>query len=72
MNIMIIVIVSMDAKGFKKMRREKGYSQSQLAREFGVTVQTVSRWERAVVDIPRMADLALSTLKPRPKTKKGG
>jgi DNA-binding transcriptional regulator YiaG len=69
---MIIVIVSMDAKGFKKMRREKGYSQSQLAREFDVTVMTISRWERAVVDIPRMAELALASLKPRPKTRKGG
>jgi DNA-binding transcriptional regulator YiaG len=69
---MIIVIVSMDARGFKKIRREKGYSQSQLAREFDVTVMTISRWERGVVPIPRMAELALTSLKPRPKTKKGG
>jgi DNA-binding transcriptional regulator YiaG len=69
---MIIVIVSMDAKDFKKMRLKKGYSQSQLAREFGVTVMTVSRWERQVTPIPRMAELALVSLKPSPKTKKGG
>jgi transcriptional regulator with XRE-family HTH domain len=69
---MIIVVVSMDAKDFKKMRLKKGYSQSQLAREFGVTVMTVSRWERGVVLIPRLAELALVSLKPRQKTKKGG
>ena len=68
---MIIVIVSMDAKGFKKMRLKKDYSQSQLAREFGVTVMTVSRWEREVSPIPRMAELALVSLKPRQKTRKG-
>jgi len=69
---MTIVIVFMDARDFKKMRVNKGYSQTQLAREFGVTVQTVSRWERAAVDIPRLAEIALVSLKPRPKTKKGG
>jgi len=62
----------MDAKGFKKMRREKGYSQSQLAREFGVTVMTISRWEREVIPIPRLAELAITSLKSRPKPKKGG
>ena len=62
---MIIVIVSMDAKDFKKMRLKKDYSQSQLAREFGVTVMTVSRWERRVTPIPRMAELALVSLKTR-------
>ena len=68
---MIIVIVSMDANDFKKMRLKKDYSQSQLAREFGVTVMTVSRWEREVSPIPRMAELALLSLKPRQKTRKG-
>jgi DNA-binding transcriptional regulator YiaG len=62
----------MDAGSFKKMRVKKGYSQSQLAREFDVDVITVSRWERGVVPIPRMAELALVSLKPRPKQKKGG
>jgi DNA-binding transcriptional regulator YiaG len=69
---MIIVMMSMDAIHFKKMRLKKGYSQSQLAREFGLTVMTVSRWERGVVSIPRMAELALVSLKPRPKTTNGG
>lgn len=47
------------------MRRAKHYSQSQLAKEFDVTVQTVSRWERGVVEIPRVVELALFALKPR-------
>jgi len=63
----------MTAKSFKDMRRKKGFSQVELAREFGVDVMTISRWERGVVSpIPRLAELALASLKPRPKTKKGG
>jgi DNA-binding transcriptional regulator YiaG len=49
------------------MRRAKRYSQAQLARELDVDVMTVSRWERGAVQIPRMAELALSALKPKPK-----
>jgi len=59
----------MRARDFKKMRLKKGYSQSQLARELDVTVMTISRWERQVIAIPRMADLALEALKPRRKRK---
>jgi transcriptional regulator with XRE-family HTH domain len=61
----------MDARAFKAMRLKKGYSQAQLAREFDVDVITVSRWERRAVKIPRLAELALSSLKPRRKTEKG-
>jgi len=61
----------MTVKDFKKERLKKGYSQSELAREFGVTVITVSRWERGAVSIPRMAELSLATLKRKPKRKGG-
>ena len=57
--------LNVHAKDFKKMRRAKHYSQSQLAREFDITIQTISRWERGVVEIPRVVELALSALKPR-------
>ena len=60
---MTIVVLTMTAKGFKKQRLEKRYSQSELAKEFGVSVITVSRWERGVVAVPRMAELSLSALK---------
>jgi len=52
------------------MRLKKNYSQSQLAREFDVDVGTVSRWERGEITIPRLAEIALTSLKPRAKTRK--
>jgi len=61
----------MTAKGFKKERDKKHYSQSELAKEFGITVITVSRWERGVTAVPRMAELSLAALKPKPKRKGG-
>jgi DNA-binding transcriptional regulator YiaG len=61
----------MDARAFKAMRLKKGYSQAQLARELDVDVITVSRWERRAVKIPRMAELALSSLKAGRKSEKG-
>ncbi len=52
------------------MRESKGYTQVELAREFGVDPITVSRWERgAVSPIPRLAELALRSLKAKPKGK---
>ena len=69
MNIMTIVKLSMRARDFKNMRLKKGYSQSQLAREFDVDVITISRWERQVIPIPRLAELAVLSLKPRRKRK---
>lgn len=59
------------ARTFKKARRAKGYSQAELARELDVDVMTISRWERRVMPIPRMAELALSALEPKQKTKEG-
>lgn len=53
------------------MRRKKEYSQSELARELDVHVLTVSKWERGVVPVPRMAVLALSALRQKSKKKKG-
>jgi len=61
----------MTAKGFKQKRHKKNYSQSELAKELGVPVITVSRWERGVVPVPRMAELSLASLKAKPKRKGG-
>jgi transcriptional regulator with XRE-family HTH domain len=58
-----------NARDFKKVRLAKGYSQSELACEFGVDVMTISRWERQVIAIPRLAELALSALKTKRKRK---
>jgi DNA-binding transcriptional regulator YiaG len=59
----------MNAKDFKATRRRKGYSQSELALELDVHVMTVSKWERRLVPIPRMAELSLLSLKPKAKKK---
>jgi transcriptional regulator with XRE-family HTH domain len=53
------------------MRLAKRYSQAEAARELDVDVMTISRWERGVIPIPRMAELALTALKPKPKKKEG-
>lgn len=60
----------MGARTFKRERLVKRYSQSQVARELDVDVMTISRWERGVMPIPKMAELALSSLKPKPKKEK--
>lgn len=62
----------MTGKAFKKMRTDKGYSQRALAKELDVNVMTVWRWEKGELPVPRMAELALSSLKPRPKQKRKG
>jgi len=69
---MPIVILLMTSREFKTMRLSKHYSQSQLAREFDVDVGTISRWERGEIQIPRLAEIALTSLKPRLKNRKAG
>ncbi len=59
----------MTAKAFKEMRKDKGYSQAVLAREFDVNVMTVWRWENGHLPVPRLAELALLALKPKPERK---
>ncbi len=64
--------MTMKAKAFKEMRKAKGYTQVELAREFGINVITVSRWERGAFPVPRLPELALTLLGPKQKNKKGG
>ena len=37
------------AENLRKLRRERGFTQEQLAEKMGVSFQTVSRWETGVV-----------------------
>ncbi len=45
----------------KKLREEAGFSQEELARRIGVSVTTISRWERgvspAMLSVPQMKAL---------------
>ena len=49
----------------KAWRAKHGYTQVMLAQALDVDVMTVSRWERGVVDIPRILGLALWALDKR-------
>jgi transcriptional regulator with XRE-family HTH domain len=57
---------------FKGLRLSIGYSQAKLAREMGITVRTISRWEQADFPIPKVAALALWAVVTGAKKKRGG
>ncbi len=61
----------MTKRQFKILRQSIGFSQTKLAQEMGVTLRTISRWERGGFPIPRIAELALPTVIAEAK-KKGG
>ena len=52
----------MTKKEFRTLRGLIGLSQTKLAKELGVTLRTVARWERGEFPIPRVAELALRNL----------
>jgi transcriptional regulator with XRE-family HTH domain len=52
----------MTKKEFKLLRGLIGVSQGKLAKEMGVTIRTITRWERGEFPIPRVAELALRDL----------
>ena len=59
----------MTRQEFKKLRQSVGYSQVQLAKEFGVYVRSISRWETGEFPVPRMAELALRYIADQVKRK---
>lgn len=52
----------MTRKEFKLLRGLIGLSQGRLAKELGVTIRTITRWERGEFPVPRIAELALRNL----------
>ena len=52
----------MTIRKFRELRQDIGYSQAMLAKEMGVTIRTVSRWEHGDFPIPKVAELALKTI----------
>lgn len=57
----------MDRTELHEWRKSNGYSQSDLAKELGVSTNTISRWERGELKIPPFLHIALKCLK-----RKGG
>jgi DNA-binding XRE family transcriptional regulator len=44
---------------FKELRAKAGHTQATLAKEMGVHLRTVTRWEIGEVIIPRVVELAI-------------
>jgi hypothetical protein len=56
-----------DGSDFKWVRKIAGYSAVEIAAMFDVRPETVSRWERGEVEVPRIAAYALGELFSRPR-----
>ena len=52
----------MKPEELKRHREALGMTQDNLARELGVKMMTVSRWERGVYPIPRHIALAIEAI----------
>jgi len=44
---------------FKKLRQRAGHTQASIAKEMGVHLRTVTRWEIGEIEVPRVVELAL-------------
>ena len=52
----------MDGQTFRELRLKLAYSQAELAREIGVSANTVARWERGELPVNRPAARVLELL----------
>jgi len=68
MNIMFIVVI-MTGEQLQTIRKRMGWTQEAIAKELGITSQSVSRYERNAEPIPRYIQLAVKQLEAREKGK---
>jgi len=54
---------------FKRLRKRASHTQASIAKEMGVHLRTVTRWEIGEVVIPRVVELAIRYIAERPKKK---
>ncbi len=47
---------------FKKLRKRAGHTQASIAKEMGVHIRTVTRWELGEVVIPRVVEIAVRAI----------
>jgi DNA-binding XRE family transcriptional regulator len=52
-------IAKVTSDEFKKLRADTGHTQASLAKELGVHIRTVTRWEIGEIIIPRVVELGL-------------
>lgn len=52
----------MTKQEFRKLRKSIGFSQAKLAREMGLFIRTISRYETGELKIPKVTELALRYL----------
>jgi DNA-binding transcriptional regulator YiaG len=56
----------MKGKELQRIRKQLAFTQAQLAKQLGVTSNTVARWERDEVRIPKIAEVALRHVVAKP------
>ena len=57
---------------FKELRKKAHHTQASIAKEMGVHLRTVTRWEIGEVVIPRVVELALLYISDKAKKKRRG
>jgi DNA-binding XRE family transcriptional regulator len=57
---------------FKELRSKAGHTQATLAKEMGVHLRTVTRWEIGEIAVPRVVELALRYIGEHAQKKGGG
>jgi transcriptional regulator with XRE-family HTH domain len=60
----------MEGDELRKKRTVLGLTQAELAEILGVKPNTIARWERGLLPVPRIAELAMQTVE-RTYKKKG-